>query len=113
MEEKENIDTNTENIYNKNKNELIEKKDDNSINPVDLQRLADEFVDYASNGDINNLKNIFYSEKQVLNIKRDTTGLTALHAASEYGYEEICKFLLNNDCDINSRVKVFNKILFR
>ena len=39
----------------------------------------------------------------------DNDGYTALHKAAYYGYVDICKILIENDCDLNIQNKSGNK----
>lgn len=77
------------------------------INPTDFQRLVDNFVDYASKGNLDKVKKLFESNPNILDMKRSNTGLTALHTSAEFGFDKICKYLLDNNANINTRSKVY------
>lgn len=82
------------------------------INPTDFQRLVDNFVDYASKGNLEKVRKLYESNPNILDMKRSNTGLTALHVCSEFGYDKVCKYLLDNKADVNTRSKVLYLVLF-
>lgn len=81
------------------------------INPTDFQRLVDNFVDYASKGNLDKVKKLLESNPNIIDMKRSNTGLTALHTSAEFGYDKVCKYLLDNNANVNSRSKVYKYII--
>lgn len=56
--------------------------------------------DYCCLGNLNKVKEIINSNKDLINSMNDK-GKTLLHIAAKYGYYDICKFLVDSGIDVN------------
>ncbi|RWS06587.1 eye-specific diacylglycerol kinase-like protein, partial [Dinothrombium tinctorium] len=72
-----------------------QKADPSLLRPVNTEKISTEIIDAAREGDLQKIKNLLRQGYSVLAI--DENGMTALHYAAKYGYEDIVQLLIQEE----------------